>query len=618
MHWVVRGAKPQICTVLTIVTLAQSLVTPGLEAGSKTHAFDEKPGSVLALNANTPRTDGTFVVWQQYGDEEVSDAGDIYAIDLRDPEPFPLAEGSAEQRSPKVDAGVAIWTERSGSVVAIQGYRLFEDSPFAIASWTDERQEYPDTRASIFDRWAIWVSPGEQAGSEQLWARNIATMEGAVLLRDLKGEIFPTINEDLVAWLEHDRLTSSVNLWIWDAADKDVPARVLETTVLSDDSVPMIAPPAVSRSWIVWLEVPVSLDATERSLLVSALDDWQPFAIAPEASHFDLDGVVVAYQAQGRIMAYNLIEHWTHDLAEGMSPVVKGRLVFYESFASHPEVSSRYPFLVLAGYDLQTDSRFTITEFGPIGSPFSFQVAAHEPVIVWTMIEETADTRLEAVRSAILTEILPSAPRTIPSAPDPARAYFPETSHSLQLGFYDFWQKSGGLPVFGYPLTEEYQELSPDTGAFHTVQFTERQRFEWHRELAETPYEIQLGRLGAERAERLGMVHWGAFQPLVEDDAPSTECLYFPETGHFICPPFLAYWLTHGLEFGDEDVSYRESLALFGYPISEPFIMTNADGDTVLTQYFERAVFEYHPNNPEPYTVLQRRVGAEVLEARGW
>ena len=57
---------------------------------------------------------------------------------------------------------------------------------------------------------------------------------------------------------------------------------------------------------------------------------------------------------------------------------------------------------------------------------------------------------------------------------------------------------------------------------------------------------------------------------------------------------------------------------LFGYPVSEPMAETNIDGDTVLTQYFERAVFEWHPDNPSDYQVLLRRLGAEELVARGW
>jgi hypothetical protein len=74
----------------------------------------------------------------------------------------------------------------------------------------------------------------------------------------------------------------------------------------------------------------------------------------------------------------------------------------------------------------------------------------------------------------------------------------------------------------------------------------------------------------------------------------------------------------HGLDLGDPGVSFRESLALFGYPLSEPMMETNGDGDTVLTQYFERAVFEWHPDNPIEWQVLLRRLGAEEVAARGW
>ena len=59
-------------------------------------------------------------------------------------------------------------------------------------------------------------------------------------------------------------------------------------------------------------------------------------------------------------------------------------------------------------------------------------------------------------------------------------------------------------------------------------------------------------------------------------------------------------------------MSERESLALFGYPISAAQVETNSSGERVLTQWFERARFEYHPTNPEPYRVLLGRLGAEV------
>ncbi len=37
----------------------------------------------------------------------------------------------------------------------------------------------------------------------------------------------------------------------------------------------------------------------------------------------------------------------------------------------------------------------------------------------------------------------------------------------------------------------------------------------------------------------------------------------------------------------------------------------------VLTQWFERARFEYHPSNPAAYQVLLGRLGAELRSERG-
>jgi hypothetical protein len=208
-------------------------------------------------------------------------------------------------------------------------------------------------------------------------------------------------------------------------------------------------------------------------------------------------------------------------------------------------------------------------------------------------------------------DIIPAAPRPDPGATSPEWTYYPETDHYLGWGFRDYWNTNGGLSVFGFPLTEEYHELNGDTGETYTVQFTERQRFEWHPENP-APYTVLLGRLGAELLTAQGR-DWTTF-PTADPSMPH----YMAATGHAIDPRFWDYWSSHGLEFGDPGVSFRESLALFGYPLSEPMLETNADGHTVLTQYFERAVFEWHPGNSEPYKVLLRRLGAEMLTERGW
>ncbi|HZG67583.1 MAG TPA: hypothetical protein VEZ12_12620, partial [Herpetosiphonaceae bacterium] len=59
-------------------------------------------------------------------------------------------------------------------------------------------------------------------------------------------------------------------------------------------------------------------------------------------------------------------------------------------------------------------------------------------------------------------------------------------------------------------------------------------------------------------------------------------------------------------------ISLEESLALSGLPLTEARMETNAAGDTVLTQWFERARLEWHPNNPDPYKVLLGLLGVEL------
>lgn len=75
--------------------------------------------------------------------------------------------------------------------------------------------------------------------------------------------------------------------------------------------------------------------------------------------------------------------------------------------------------------------------------------------------------------------------------------YFPETGHNLCGGFRAYWETFGGLPIYGYPISEEFVEENPDTGELYTVQYFERARFEWHPGEFPPRFDVLLGRLGA-------------------------------------------------------------------------------------------------------------------------
>ncbi len=80
---------------------------------------------------------------------------------------------------------------------------------------------------------------------------------------------------------------------------------------------------------------------------------------------------------------------------------------------------------------------------------------------------------------------------------------------------------------------------------------------------------------------------------------------WFPETGHYVGGGFWTYWSTRG------------GLAIFGYPLTDERSERCEDGKVRTVQYFERAVFEYWPENEPAYQVLLRRLGAEALARVG-
>lgn len=77
------------------------------------------------------------------------------------------------------------------------------------------------------------------------------------------------------------------------------------------------------------------------------------------------------------------------------------------------------------------------------------------------------------------------------------RRYFPETRHHMALEFEPYWEGHGGLPIYGYPISEPFMEVNAADGKSYLVQYFERNRFEYHPELP-GPYTVSLGLLGRE------------------------------------------------------------------------------------------------------------------------
>jgi hypothetical protein len=246
--------------------------------------------------------------------------------------------------------------------------------------------------------------------------------------------------------------------------------------------------------------------------------------------------------------------------------------------SAQPDPNGVYSF---AGLSAGIYSLSASASGGQVG-PWSVQVDGTEVDV------KTVDITLSGPRPVAFNRVAPSADTL-------TQVYFQPVGHTLKGPFLRYWQQNGGLAIFGFPISEEFQEVSETDGKTYTVQYFERNRFEYHPEFAGTPNEVLMGLLGVDTTRGR------AFPPSAPFPSDADH-VYFRETQHSLSGPFLKYWQRYG------------GLAVFGYPISEE-LMENG----YRVQYFERNRFEYHPEYAgTPNEVLLGLLGVEVAKRNGW
>ena len=170
-----------------------------------------------------------------------------------------------------------------------------------------------------------------------------------------------------------------------------------------------------------------------------------------------------------------------------------------------------------------------------------------------------------------------------------------KTQFTIAGAFRAQWEQ-GGLEISGYPLSPVFQQPLEDE-KIYWVQYFERVRMEYHPEIADPQFQVLLGQFGRRvLKETLGRDPEPQAQPI-----PGQT--YDPVTGHNLDPRFVDYYQGRG------------GLAQFGRPLTETFTQKLEDGKEYQVQYFERARFEYHPENPPPFNVLLGQFGRQILAA---
>lgn len=135
----------------------------------------------------------------------------------------------------------------------------------------------------------------------------------------------------------------------------------------------------------------------------------------------------------------------------------------------------------------------------------------------WPENKPPYDVLLMLIGDAVMGPGDPPIPAgQIPLPTDSSRTYFPETGHTISGAFRDFFNRHGGLMIFGYPTSEPYTGPSG-----FLIQRFQRARMESHPELPPA-YQVSLGLLGDEYIFQMEKVPPLATRP-VSREAPATQ-----------------------------------------------------------------------------------------------
>lgn len=114
-----------------------------------------------------------------------------------------------------------------------------------------------------------------------------------------------------------------------------------------------------------------------------------------------------------------------------------------------------------------------------------------------------AEVLLGLLGNTLVEPRLNEAPfRPVAESSVPGVRWFRPTGHTIGPPFLAYWAAHGGLPVYGLPRSEAFDERNAADGRTYRVQYFERNRLEYHPENAGTRFEMLLGLLGVEQFTR--------------------------------------------------------------------------------------------------------------------
>ena len=455
-----------------------------------------------------PRLSGAGLVWQ--------DTGGIFGVDLASGKPLPLAAGGNAQ--PDIAAqfvayrqgttGVSLLDLTRGAPIAIPVGDASAVNGVAVSEAGTVAWLAQDGGGSVVKAWDhntgavadVGRIPTERAMSESLGAPRASGRR--VVFPDITAD--PTHLSRFIVYNLDDGTRTAINDVFGGAPVYDF--RLGRLAVVQNTRIAVF------------------------DLDTNAVEVFN--VLAPQGqkvTSIATDGASVVYSTGTAVYGYDLARKVGYTVASGRANITSvavsgaaaiwsekgtlvGRLVSFPDSAPPVIVRTDYQYFPQTGYITgYTFLRYWLGNGGPMifGYPLTNDTVDSASKLVVQYFERSRfESHPENAGTGTVVQLtnvgrIVTAGRTEPAfVPQPLvpqgadRTYFSQTQHALQGAIKTYFERNGGVAVFGYPISEETIEPSPTDGLVYTVQYFERARFELHPEITDSPNGIQLGQLG--------------------------------------------------------------------------------------------------------------------------
>jgi beta propeller repeat protein len=490
----------------------------------------------------------------------------VHVLDLTTRQDTELPNGDNDQKQPSTDGQRVVWRDGRNAGSKSNDDRL-NDLDIYAANLADRKEfkvtgaPYMQARPSVWGNFAVWsdfrdAQASNDAASGDIYVYDFAGGKESLVSNARSAQVRPVTNGRYVVWADYrnepDRNGVNADIYGYDLFTR----QEFPITTAPDTQ----TDPAISGNIVVWA-------------------DWRKGDDTSDIYGYDLTPK----------------KEFPITTAPGsqIQPAISGNIVVWTDFRNEPDKQNGINSDIY-GYDLKSKQEFPIY-VGPRPQGMARVVGN---TVAWE--DGTKGTADLDIMGATISGINIDKPPIPPlMAPGSGSRIFPETGNMVTGVFLDYWNKNGGLLQQGFPISGVMQEVSDLNGKTYLVQYFERAVFEYHLE-NKPPFDVLLSQLGTFR-----------YKQKYPDGAPNQQpntsegSVVFPETGKRLGGKFLEYWQAHG------------GVAQQGYPISDEFVeKSDLNGKPYLVQYFERAVFELHPENQPPYDVLLSQLGTFRYKAK--